>query len=339
MQVFHNIDMQPLNTFGIAATAATFIILENPQDIELALEKFGRPRYILWAGSNILITKNIEGTVWHPIFRGIQQTQKDDTIELTIGAWEMMDNVVQYTTQRSLWGIENLVAIPGCVGAAPVQNIGAYGVELKDVFISCKAYDLDKRTIVLFWKDECNFGYRNSIFKQNPGRYIIIEVSLRLSKNPNPIINYGDIQLALEKNWSIHDKNIALTPAQIAHTIEQIRRSKLPKPTDLGNIGSFFKNPFVEKAIVEKLLRDYPTVPHFFDKNSSLYKIPAARLIEQSGLKWYRQNNVWTYQNQPLVIVQHGWATGQEIYDFSEKIIWKVFEKFSIRLEREVNVW
>ena len=339
MQVFQNIDMQPLNTFGIAAKAATFITLEKPQDIEVALQKFGPPAHILWGGSNILITKNIEGTIWHPAFRGIQQTEKDDAIELTIGAWEMMDSVVQYATQRSLWGIENLVAIPGCVGAAPVQNIGAYGVELKDVFVSCKTYDLQTKTIVHFSKDECGFAYRDSIFKQNPGRYIIIEVSILLSKIPNPIINYGDIQLALERNWYTKNKSITLTPAQIAETIEKIRRSKLPKPTDIGNIGSFFKNPFVEKAIVEKLLKDYPTIPNFIDKISTLYKIPAARLIEQSGLKWYRELNVWTYQNQPLVIVQYGWATGQEIYNFSEKIISKVFEKFSIGLEREANVW
>ncbi len=339
MQVIHNKDLKPLNTFGIAAKAATFIVLDNPEDIESALTEFGRPMYILWAGSNILITKNPEGTIWHPRFLGIHQTEKDDTVELTIGAWEIMDDLVRYSTERWFRGIENLVAIPGCVGSAPVQNIGAYGVELKDVFVSCKTYDLQTKTIVHFSKDECGFAYRDSIFKQNLGRYIIIEVCLRLSKVANPIINYGDVQLALERNWYIKNENSSPTPAKIAQTIEQIRWSKLPKPTDLGNIGSFFKNPFVEKKIVENLLIEYPNIPHFFDKNSFLYKIPAARLIEQSGLKWYRENNVWTYQNQPLVIVQYWWATGQEIYDFSEKIICKVFDKFSIRLEREVNVW
>ena len=336
MRVYHNIDLKPLNTFGIAAKAATYIILEKIEDICIALEKFGQPTHILWAGSNILITKKkIEWIIWHPNFCGIKVDERSNSVELTIWAWEEMNNVVNYATEHWLWGVENLIAIPGCVGAAPVQNIGAYGVEVKDVFVSCKTYDLEEKTMVVLWKDQCNFGYRDSIFKQNPGRYIIIEVSLRLSKDPNPIINYGDIQNALEKNGLL---NISPTSAQIAQTIEQIRWSKLPRPSEIGNAGSFFKNPLVEKTIIDNLLEKYPTIPHFLEEISGLYKIPAAWLIEQVGLKWHRENNVGTHPNQALVIVQYGKATGEEILTFSEKIITKVYDTFSVMLEREVNI-
>lgn len=335
MRVSHNVDLKPLNTFGIAAKAVTCIILETIEDIEVALEKFGRPTHILWAGSNILITQDIEWIIWHPKFHGIAINKKNNSVELTSWAWEEMNNVVHFATEHWLWGIENLIAIPGCVGAAPVQNIGAYGVELKDVFISCTAYDIEERKIKTFGKDECDFGYRNSIFKQNIGKYLIIEVSLRLSENPNPIINYGDVQSALEKSGST---NTPPTSTQIAQTIEQIRWSKLPRPSEIGNAGSFFKNPLVEKTIFDNLLEKYATMPHFLEEVSGLYKIPAAWLIEQAGLKWYRENNVGTHPNQPLVIVQYGEATGQEILTFSEKIITKVYDTFSVMLEREVNI-
>lgn len=372
MQIHIDYDLTSHNTFGIAAKAAIFLVIEDPADIPQAIALHGKPTHILWGGSNLVITKDIDGVVWHITYNQIAEkgssTPHTDNKNILLNVWAGMirDDLVRYTLQHWWRGIENLIAIPWCVGAAPVQNIGAYWVEFQDVCDSVDCYDTQSMTYVTLTKDWCNFAYRYSIFKEQPGRYIIYAVTLRLSLEAKPVLTYTPVIHALEQqgfwdtiwnytkdlSWKSSDSNLSSRDnlqETIATTIENIRWSKLPKPTELGNSGSFFQNPIVNKDIVEKLLCDYPTMPHYAytnEQNNNTQdttlikeKLSAARLIDNSNLKWYRIWQVWTYPLQPLVLVQYWWATGQDIIDFSDHIIHTVQEKFGITLQREVNIW
>ncbi len=330
MRVYKDYNLQSYNTFGIAAKAAVFVVLDQLSDIPEAVEKYGQPTHILWWWSNLIISKDIDGVVWHPAFTDKECNEFDGKIYIKCGAWCVWDDVVKFTVQQWRWWIENLVAIPWHVWAAPVQNIGAYGVELKDVFVSLEAYDLENESMITMTKEDCKFGYRYSIFKECPGRYMICTVTLELSHLPTPHLEYAPLKKAAEENW-LHEQK------DIAETIEAIRWSKLPKPSELGNCGSFFQNPIVEKWVVDKLLSQYPDMPHYVQEDGT-EKLSAARLIDQSGGKGIREGSIWTYPLQPLVLVNYGWWNGQEVVAFSQHIIDIVQEKFGVTLVREVNM-
>lgn len=341
MEFFLNKDITRYNTFQLPATAESFVVIESPEQIPEAIEKYWTPEHILWWGSNLLIvTDKIQWVIFHLECKGITtqpHPSEENTILLTAMAGEIRDDLVKHTIKEWLRGIENLVAIPWTVWASPVQNIGAYWVELKDIFFSCKAYDLENKEFKTFSKDDCQFGYRSSTFKTHSGRYIITEVTLALNNVAKPIISYWWVEKALEERWFS-------TPSQeqIAQTIEAIRWEKLPNPLEIGNAWSFFKNPILttptEKENFKSILETYPDVPHFISDTMDI-KIPAARLIEKAGWKWIRQWAVWTHPKQPLIIVNYWGATGKDVFDFSEQIIQKVYETFWIQLEREVNIW
>jgi UDP-N-acetylmuramate dehydrogenase len=330
MRVYKDFDIQTYNTFGIAAKAAVFVVLDHLTDIEEALTEFGQPTYILWWWSNVVITKNLDGTVRHPAFTDKTFQAVWDKIHITCGAWCVWDDIVKFSVQQCRWWIENLVAIPWHVWAAPVQNIGAYGVEIKDVFVSLEAYDLERKLMVTLNKTDCHFGYRHSIFNEQPGKYMICSVTLELSLVPNPHLEYTPLKKAAEEGGLDNQQ-------KIAETVENIRRSKLPKPKELGNCGSFFKNPVVEKSIVDTLLVQHPDMPHYPQPDGT-EKLSAARLIDQSGCKGMRVWNIWTYHLQPLVLVNYWWGNGQEVLVFSQEIINIVQEKFGVSLSREVNM-
>ena len=331
MRVYKDINMQAYNTFNIAAQAAVFIVLDQLTDIEDALTQFGNPNYILWWGSNVVISKDIHDVVWHPLFTERKIKALGDKIYLTCGSWCIWHEIVQFTVQQGWRGIENLIAIPWHIWAAPVQNIGAYWVELKDAFASLEAYDFTTKEMVTLHKDDCHFGYRHSIFKEQPWRYMICNVTLELSHNATPHLEYAPLK-------KLADEGSMNSQQEIATTIEQIRRSKLPKPEDFWNCWSFFQNPIVDHNITQHLLEKYPDMPHY-PQVDGREKLSAARLIEQSGCKWLREGNIWTYSRQPLVLINYGWGTGTEALAFAQHIIDMVYARFSISLEREVNIW
>jgi UDP-N-acetylmuramate dehydrogenase len=334
MKLHTQFDLTHHNTFGISAIAEKFIVLEERADIHQAHIDHGRPTHIIGWGSNVLIqssTLPLVRHVWRDTIEIINTTDTDVTICVWAGL--SRDALVRYTIAHWRRGIENLIAIPWSVGAAPVQNIGAYGVELCDVFLSCEAYNRTSSTRESHDHAFCSFGYRESIYKKAPDRYCIGSITLRLSTTPQPRIHYSALQ-----DYLLQHSITEPTQNQIAESIETIRRSKLPRPSENGNTGSFFQNPVVTAITVTHLLEKNPAMPHF-PVTHTTFKIPAARLIEHAGLKWYRDGNVWTYPLQPLVIVQYGWATGETIFAFSEKIIHTVQEKFGVKLTREVNIW
>lgn len=341
MQIHKNYILDHMNTFGVHAVADTYIVLESPDDIPDAIvastaagSNSGKPTHILGGWSNILITAPSLSIVRHPTRDDLTIVQQDaHSIQIRIGAGMMRDALVRKTISQGRRWIENLIAIPGTVGAAPIQNIGAYGIEFVENCISCEVYDFIEKKYTTLVVDVCEFGYRTSIFKHHPGRYLICFVTLRLQKNPHPRLTYSVVPETLQAQ-GITDP----TQEDIAKTIESIRRSKLPRPEHLGNIGSFFQNPHVDTSLVQRLLTHYPSMPHFpIDQHTC--KVPAAWLIEHAELKWFRRDQIGTFPLQPLVIVNYGGATGAEIREFSETIIHYVHKKFGITLVPEVNIW
>lgn len=333
MKTFFDHELQSYNTFRIASTAKIFVIIENNEDIKNAIDSYGKPSYILGGWSNVILPAHIDGVVWHPHFLYKKDTTTDDTVLLTIGWWENRHQTVTYTIEKWRWWIENLIAIPGNVWASPVQNIGAYWVELQDIFAQCTVYDFDTQEIGILIKDQCHFWYRSSIFKDFPWKYMVIDITLSLSLKRNAVITYKPIQDHFTALW-IQEP----TQQEIGSAIEGIRWSKLPKPQELWNCGSFFQNPIVDDDICEQLLEKHPTMPHFIQDNGQ-YKLSAAWLIDNAWLKWYSHWNIWTYEKQPLVIVQYGWATKQDVILFSWYIIDTVYNRFWVTLQREVNIW
>lgn len=338
MIIAHNFSLKDYNTFGLDVSAKTFVSIDN----EAALQSFlwhSPHRHdlalLLGGGSNMLLTRPVEGTVLHVAITGKQILEEnDDYAIIEAGAGENWHALVLWAIEHALGGIENLSLIPGNIGTAPIQNIGAYGVELKDTFHSLDAIDIKTAQKRTFSLQECNFGYRESVFKTAlKNRYIITKVRLKLKKPPHRLsVNYGAITAELDK------RNISSpTIKDISDAVIAIRQSKLPDPKVLGNSGSFFKNPVVTNERAEALKRENPTLPEY-DAGAGLKKIAAGWLIEQCGLKGYRQGDAGVHALQALVLVNYGSATGNDILTLANYVITSVYNKFGITLEPEVNI-
>ena len=336
--VQNNVDLAPFNTLGVEATADQFInITESSQLAALFREGFFK-KYnpvILGGGSNVLIKSDLIQPVLKMSIPGIEvQNDKEDEVLVKSGAGVIWHDLVTYCVNRDFGGIENLALIPGTVGAAPIQNIGAYGVELRDSFHGLKAFVPETGVIKEFSVNECNFGYRDSIFKNDlKGEVIITEVTLRLQKSPHKI---EDSYYALREYFQANEITEP-TIKDVYDAVVAIRESKLPNPELIGNAGSFFKNPIVKSSVYQKLKAEYSNMPSFEAGNGKI-KIPAGWLIEQAGWKGKKVGNVGTYKNQALVLVNHGGATGEEIYQHAMNIHESVKEKFGIELAPDVNV-
>ena len=331
-----NISLKEHNTFGVDAVAKYYANIENEKQIAELFEKedvLTVPMLILGGGSNILFTRNFPGLILQIQIEGIKVKKAGTDIFVTAGGGVVWNDLVKFCVSHDFAGIENLSLIPGTVGAAPVQNIGAYGVELMDVFESCRAYDLLENKIVEFDKEACEFSYRDSFFKrEGKGRYIITEGTLKLSTIPTLNISYGAVQSELQQREILRP-----TIQDVSKVISEIRVSKLPDPSTIGNSGSFFKNPIIEYEQFENLQSAFSDIV-YYPIQSDKIKLAAGWLIEQCGWKGLKVGNTGTWKNQALVLVNNGNATGREVYDFSETIIKSVYEKFGVLIEREVNI-
>lgn len=335
----HILNQQSLktyNTFGIQQIASHFCIATTIEEIKEAVF-FAKKNYIrfdiLGGGSNILLTKDYDGLLIKIETKGKEIIyENDEEIHLKIQAGENWHLLVMYCVQHHWYGIENMALIPGTVGAAPIQNIGAYGKEIKDVLLQVNALCIDTMQFHTFNNEECEFGYRDSFFKKNTKKYIILEVTLRLKKHSVLHTKYGDVQKIIET-----EMGGVYNIENVANAVIKIRKSKLPDPNLIGNAGSFFKNPVIEKSQYDILKKKYPHIPHF-EVNDGI-KIPAAWLIEQCNWKAFQEGEIGVHHLQALVLINLGNAKGIEILQLSEKIIQSVNEKFGIHLEREVNIW
>ena len=323
----------PYNTFGIDVKSKHFIDVKSIDELQAVLNQNQLENLlVLGGGSNLLLTKDFEGLTLRIQNRGIEIVEQDDRkARVKVAAGENWHDFVQWCLENDLGGVENLALIPGNVGAAPIQNIGAYGVELREVFESCEAISIDTGKVKIFKKDECDFGYRNSIFKNTlKGKYIIFSVQFNLNKPPHELnISYKGLSEKLEGKIP----NIQ----SIAQAVIEIRSSKLPNPKKIRNCGSFFKNPVISLFKFNDLKRQYPDIPHYPDQLDKI-KIPAAWLIDTLGYKGYRNQEAGVHPNQALVLVNYGNATGAEIKKLAQQIRNKVKEKFEINLEFEVNI-
>ena len=325
--------LKAFNTFGIDQTAENFIAVESTEELKEALNlaQFEQ-KFILGGGSNLLLTQPIKGLCIHVSLKGINVIQEDDkTVIVEAMAGENWHDFVCWTLEQGYGGLENLSLIPGNVGTSPIQNIGAYGVELKDIFESCTAFDRHNLTQRTFTREDAQFGYRSSFFKtKGKGQYVISAVQFRLTKKGHVInTSYGAIKEALGNKES--------TPQNIAHAVISIRQSKLPNPAELGNSGSFFKNPIISKAQFDQLLTTFPKLPSYPQENGEV-KVPAGWLIDQLGFKGKRIGDAGVHKKQALVLVNYGNASGQEILALAQKIQANVKESFNISLEAEVNI-
>lgn len=336
LKILKDFSLRDYNTFGVDVFARYFVSIQTKEQLNelFLIEEFSSlPKLILGGGSNILFTKDYEGLVVFINIKGIRYEERDDMVEVTVGAGEVWSDLVQFCVANGFGGVENLSLIPGKVGAAPVQNIGAYGVELKDVFSSCIAFDTHSSTFVEFSKAGCKFGYRSSIFKgEAKGRYIITSIKITLARCPEVNTSYGAIEEELKRR-KITEPNIQ----DISTVVSDIRTHKLPNPSVIGNAGSFFKNPIVKVNFFRQLQSDFVDIPHFIVDEDNI-KLAAGWLIEQCGWKGAHVGNTGTWKNQALVLVNYGNAKGSEVYEFSERIIASVYDKFKVMLEREVNI-
>ena len=336
MQVAENFSLKQYNTFGVDVMARKFISVHRTDELRDVLQQaYASEIFVLGGGSNMLLTKDIDKTVIHIGLKGIELiSESRDEVILKVGAGENWHQFVLYCIEKGYGGLENLSLIPGNVGTAPVQNIGAYGVELKDSFESCEAMRIQTLEIDSFNAEQCEFGYRNSVFKNKlKGEYIITSVNFRLSKKDHKLsTTYGAIQAELDKH-EIKEPTIK----NVSDAVISIRQQKLPDPRELGNSGSFFKNPVIKETEFKKLQKQFPEMP-FYALHANQIKIPAGWLIDQAGLKGYRQGDAGVHKNQALVLVNYGNATGQEILALSKEIQNKIYKKYGIQLEPEVNV-
>lgn len=340
MQVHQNYSLKKYNTFGIAAIAKYFAIFTSPDELEEVLKSNENisSKMILGGGSNILFTKDYNGLVLKNEIQGINICREDDEYYyIKVGAGVKWHSFVMYCVAHVLGGIENLSLIPGNVGASPMQNIGAYGVEIKDVFVELEAFHPGEKIVQRFSKKDCEFGYRESVFKKKyKDQFVILNVTFRLRKIPQFNVSYGAIEDEL-KRMKVENLSVKAISDAVIH----IRASKLPDPAIIGNAGSFFKNPILSGHEFRKLheleIFAGQNTPHYnIDENH--FKIPAGWLIEQCGWKGFRKGNAGCYGKQALVLVNYGNASGKDIYNLSEEIKISVKEKFGIELEREVNI-
>ena len=337
MVISENSSLQNLHSFGCNEKANYFAKIGSMETIEKSIQwakEKNIPYLILGAGSNILFTKTFEGLVLKMEIMGIKKLKETPSeIILEVGAGENWHHFVSYCVQKGWGGVENLSLIPGTVGAAPIQNIGAYGVEAKDAIASVTAYDTQSAQFITLQNSECGFGYRTSLFKNEKDRYIISSVQFVLQKQPIFRTEYGAIKEVL------HQKNNKQPSVEaISSAVIQIRSEKLPDPKKLGNAGSFFKNPTITKDLFEVLVAKYPKMIAY-PITDDTYKIAAGWLIEACGWKGIQKGSVGCYEKQSLVIVHYNNGPGMEIYNFSEEIIQSVLTKFEILLEREVVIY
>ncbi|MBC7615667.1 MAG: UDP-N-acetylmuramate dehydrogenase [Pedobacter sp.] len=338
MPVFQeSISLKPFNTFRIDSKADRFVEIKRESDLKAVfdgVDRYTQEILVLGGGSNMLFTKDFKGLVIKISIPGISYVENGDEVIVTAGAGVVWNDLVTFCVHHDFAGLENLTLIPGTVGASPIQNIGAYGVELKDVFSSCTAFEIATGDIKKFTYSDCNFGYRESVFKNKlKGKYIITSVNFTLNKKATIRTQYGAIAAELERR-NIKQPSIA----DVSMVVAAIRVSKLPDPSTIGNAGSFFKNPVIDKKQFEVLFAKFPEVVHY-PAPAEKIKLAAGWLIEQCGFKGKVVGQTGTWKNQALVLVNHGYASGQEVYDFSEQIIRAVHAKFNVALNREVNIF
>lgn len=335
--VQHNVSLKTFNTFGIDVNAKYFISVSNKVELieALQLPQFSE-YFVLGGGSNMLLTRDIEIPVLHINFKGIEAgpVSSQGQISVSVQAGENWHDFVLWCIEHNYGGVENLSLIPGNVGTSPIQNIGAYGVELKDVFSHCTAIDIETQEEKVFYLKDCQFGYRNSIFKNEAkGKYIITSVDFILKYKLHEInTSYGAIQQELERH-NITEPTIK----DVSDAVIAIRQRKLPDPKEIGNSGSFFKNPVIPKAAFEVLQEKYPNTPHYVVSDTEI-KVPAGWLIEQCGFKGKRFGDAGVHKDQALVLVNYGNAKGAEILALAKKIQKTVLDTFNIAIEAEVNV-
>jgi UDP-N-acetylmuramate dehydrogenase len=337
-KINENQTLKMLNTFGMDVNARFFTTVSSVGDVKavFSLSEFkNHPKLIIGGGSNILFCRDFEGLVIKNEIKEIKKIREDENhIWVYAGAGENWHEFVLYCIGHNWSGIENLSLIPGCVGAAPMQNIGAYGVEVKDVIDSVHTIEIETLHECVFTNEECKFGYRESVFKNElKNKHVITGVTFRLSKNPDYKIGYGAIKEELEK-----EPNTSLSIKKISDAVIRIRKSKLPDPAVTGNAGSFFKNPEISKIQATELKNNFPGIVSY-PANDEKEKLAAGWLIENAGWKGYTENNFGVHKLQALVLVNYGGANGKEIFELSEKIIHSVEEKFGVKLEREVNIF
>ena len=330
---FHQISLRTRNSFGVDQQAARLVEFETPEDLR-TLFAAGIPEKwtVLAGGNNLLFTRDYDGVLLTPVARGITLLSDDgDEVRVRADAGVEWDDLVEWAVGRGLWGIENLSLIPGKAGAAPVQNIGAYGCEAKDAIRRVEMYCVETGAMLTLDAAHCGFGYRESVFKHDlKGRVIITAVEIALTHTPRPRLGYGDVEREVEARGGATLRNIR-------EAICAIRRAKLPDPAVLGNAGSFFKNPVVGAAAAERLLAEYPDMPHYPAPEGRV-KLAAGWLIDRAGMKGSRKGAVGVHERQALVLVNHGGATGGEVIAFAHEVQEQVREKFGIEIDTEVNI-
>ena len=332
MNIINSQSLLHYNTFKVNVFAELFKTIKSENSlIQLLSDKrvIKKNKFILGGGSNILLTKNITGLVIHNQIKGINIVKEDEkSVEVAIGSGEIWDNLVAWSTKNKYYGIENLSLIPGSVGAAPIQNIGAYGCELKDTFVKLEAINVDTLEKVVFNKTDCKFGYRDSVFKNKfKNKFIITKVYLQLEKKKTLNLNYERLKEKIDPH--------KMNNEDIRNIIIRIRTEKLPNPKNIGNAGSFFKNPIINENDLNRLREEYPTIPCF---RGEYIKLPAAWLIEKLNWKGYKEQTCGVYDQHSLIIINHNNATGKEIVNLANKIKNNVYQKFNILLEEEVLI-
>jgi len=331
----YNVNLKPYNTFGIEVFAKAFARFSSVDSLnEILISTSISPLLVLGGGSNLLLTKNFDGLVLKNEITGFEIiSENENEVIVEVGAGEVWHEFVMRCIEKGYAGVENLSLIPGSVGASPMQNIGAYGTEIKQVFDHLKAYHIETGEIHSFDNEACKFGYRESVFKNiYKGQYIILKVAFKLSKSPKINTTYGAIEEEL-KNQNISNPTIK----DVSKAVISIRQSKLPDPKIIGNAGSFFKNPVVEQSVVEQIQKEYPDIPNYPAEDGKR-KLAAGWLIEKAGWKGKTQGTFGVHKLQALVLVNYGGSTGKEILDLSSQIIAEIQSKFSVTLEREVNI-
>lgn len=336
LQIQQNVSLKNFNTFGVDVNARYFAEISHPDElVELFMDPQWQqmPRLVLGGGSNMLLIKDFDGLVIRMNIRGIEHRINHNDITVEAGSGEVWNDLVNFAVQHGYAGLENLSLIPGSVGASPIQNIGAYGVELKDVFHSCQAFEIATRQFKTFTNADCHFGYRESVFKSElKEQYIITSVKFDLSLTPNLNFRYGAIEQELAARGITEP-----TIKDVSQVVSHIRVAKLPDPSTIGNAGSFFKNPVITATEFEPIKQNFPDVVNY-PAGEGMVKLAAGWLIEQCGWRGKVVGNTGTWKNQALVLVNHGGATGQEVYNFSSQIIDSVYSKFGVLLQREVNI-
>ncbi len=336
MIISENFSLKKYNTFGIDTSAKYFAGFNSIEQLQALTQRFAHEKImILGGGSNVLFTKDFNGIVLRNEIKGIHIIDEDPLhYYLRAGSGEIWHQFVMHCINNNYAGVENLSLIPGFVGASPMQNIGAYGVEIKDVFHSLEAYHLSDKKIVTFSKQDCAFGYRESVFKkQYKDQFVIVNVTYKLDKQPHINTSYGAIMQELE-NMQISNPTIR----DVSQAVINIRSAKLPDPNVIGNAGSFFKNPVISRSHFNDILSAHPEIPHYATEDVAMVKVPAGWLIEKAGWKGYRKDDYGVHNKQALVLVNYNKATGKEIFELSENIISDIQNKFAILLEREVNI-